>query len=202
MSKLAIDVVILPPVAVMELAIDYNKYLAAVTPQSIVLSIAGTFPHLSLLMGGLAVSDLGEATRVLKHIAAATPVIELKAKGINTAPGSPPVSALDIELSDDLARLQRTLIEDFRPVISNDVTEEDLFDPPPVAPSAVDWINRFINDQSGGNFWPHITLGHGASYHTIEAFNFRATRMAICHLGDHCTCRKILAEASFATAHR
>jgi hypothetical protein len=41
------------------------------------------------------------------------------------------------------------------------------------------------------SFAPHITLGHGSHAPLIEPFDFRATIVAVCHLGTFCTCRVV-----------
>jgi len=195
MSRYAIDVVILPPEPVMDLAVTWNKRLSHLEDQSILLNITDTLPHVSLLMGCLTTARLQEATAMLNKIARNRPSISLDITGLQFTDSSHPVAALDIALSDALAEFQYVIIDAFRPLITQDVQAADLFDPPPNSASAVEWINRFIPEQCYERFWPHITLGHGRPVEKQESLSFMATRIAICHLGNHCTCRKILAEA-------
>jgi hypothetical protein len=194
MSRYAIDVVILPPEPVMDLAISWNKRLSYLEDQSIMLNTMDTLPHVSLLMGGLATERLQEATATLDKIIRRLPFVSMEITGLRFTDGSHPVAALDIALSHELSGFQRVLIEAFRPLITQDVQREDLFDAPPINASAVEWINRFMPEQCYERFWPHITLGHGRLVEKQQSLTFRATRIAICHLGNHCTCRKILAE--------
>lgn len=44
------------------------------------------------------------------------------------------------------------------------------------------------------DFLPHITLGKGTLDAKAGETSFTASRLALCHLGNHCTCRKVLGE--------
>jgi len=46
---------------------------------------------------------------------------------------------------------------------------------------------------------PHISVGYGEITGLPSPIEFRATQLALCHLGNHCTCRKVLASAEFST---
>jgi hypothetical protein len=198
MSRYAIDVVILPPEPVMDLAIEWNKQLSIAHKQSIVLNKKDMLPHISLLMGCITVPSLEKAAAILDQVTHSQISISLYIPGLQFTTNSHPVAALDIALSEELADFQRALIDAYRPLITQDAHEEDLFDGPPVSTSVLEWINRFIPEQCYERLWPHITLGHGRLIGKQEPLTFTATRIAICHLGDHCTCRQILAEAPLA----
>ncbi|HTF16507.1 MAG TPA: 2'-5' RNA ligase family protein [Chryseolinea sp.] len=195
MSRYAIDVVILPPEPVMDLAITWNKQLSGLREQSILLNGTNTMPHISLLMGCMTADVLPEARAILAQVAHTRPPMFLNITGLQFDGDSHPVAALDIFLSRELAEFQRDLIDVFRPLITQDAREQDLVDPP-ISPSALEWINRFIPEQCDEGFWPHITLGHGRPVEKQMPLTFKATRIAICHLGNHCTCTNILAEAT------
>ena len=195
MPRFAIDVVILPPEPVMDLALSWNQQLSGQGNQSIILNKTDTLPHISLLMGCVTGDQLPNASRILNEFAQLSRALSLSVPGLRTLEGSHPVVALDISLSTDLLEFQRAMVEAFRPWITQDAGDTDLFDPPPADPSVLTWINQFIPEQCGEKFWPHITLGHGRPLSAQKAFTFSGARLAICHLGHHCTCRHVLAEA-------
>jgi hypothetical protein len=114
-------------------------------------------------------------------------------KTVNTASGDR-VASLDIAHSRELTMLHESIVTAFRPLLTQDVTEEDLNDAPPIDPSSLDWINHYIPDHCFQNFWPHITLGFGVLSDSFQPFSFHASRLAICHLGNYCTCSRVLAE--------
>lgn len=194
MSKLAIDVALLPPADVMDLCISWNRRLADRTTQSILLNKSDLLPHVSLVMGCLPTVSLHKVENALKGNAGKWRPLRLHVNGVHVINGSPTVVSLDIAFSDQLLLLQRELIETLKPWLTQDAEASDLFDPPPISWSTINWINRFIPDQCGERFWPHITIGHGATDVRQESFDFIARRLAVCHLGNHCTCRRVVAE--------
>jgi hypothetical protein len=56
----------------------------------------------------------------------------------------------------------------------------------------VRWVREFRRESSFARFRPHITLGHAAEPPFVEPCDFVATRIAVCHLGRFCTCRRII----------
>jgi hypothetical protein len=72
-----------------------------------------------------------------------------------------------------------------------------------VAPSTLEWIRTYPQKSSYENFRPHITLGYGQVPPGLSfPIPFTAARLALCHLGNHCTCREMLAAAPVAWASR
>ena len=61
------------------------------------------------------------------------------------------------------------------------------------------WVSSFREKASFRAYNPHITVGHAAAMPEIAPHEFLATRLAVCHLGRFCTCRRILAEWTFST---
>ena len=52
------------------------------------------------------------------------------------------------------------------------------------------WIKDFLPKASRENYNPHITLGEGDF--DLTPIQFKASKIALCELGDYCTARKIL----------
>lgn len=197
MKKLAIDIVILPPDNVTEVAINYNKLLRGNTEENIVLGKTRYLPHISLLMGCLATDQLEEITSILHAVVKEHNILKLAISGIQTDnAGTHGVVSLEIERTQELQSLHESIANSCRPFLSQDAEEADMADPPPIKKSSLEWINRFIPHACFENFWPHITLGLGEYAGTFEPFDFPASRVAICHLGNHCTCAEVLGEVS------
>jgi hypothetical protein len=79
------------------------------------------------------------------------------------------------------------------PYFRRDVTEEMIYGEEEVAQTTLDWIENYAEKAAFGNFMPHITIGYGDAEEEMLPITFRASRLALCHLGNHCTCRKVLA---------
>ena len=198
--KHAIDIVLLPPNSVSNKAIDYNRSLQSTNPGGIILGRTRNLPHISLLMGCLSDEKIGDATSRL-DVMAKHKDLEILVKAIRTEmSGTNSVVSFDIERSAELVSFHGLIVNQFISILTQDAEEADLNDPPPIAISTLNWINRFIPHACFNNFWPHITLGFGHYSTHFVPFHFRASRLAICYLGNHCTCTEILHEVSLVKA--
>ena len=196
-TKYAVDFVILPPQPVVDLTISLNKKFC--NDSIIVLDKDHCFPHISMLMGCIRSDQLDIATTLLKKVALNHKAMMLEMSRISTVDtNSGVVMALDVEANEALNRMHEKLVETFVPLITRDATHSDMFDGSHTNVSTLNWINNFVEQSCAENFWPHITIGYlkdnGIS--DIEPISFRASRIAICHLGSYCTCRRILTEVS------
>jgi hypothetical protein len=196
MKRFAIDIVLLPPDPVLDRVLEWNSMLCKTRPATIALDKKHYLPHISIVMGCLSEDRLEQANTILQSIAIQHNLLELQApyiSTVDTASGNSVVS-LDIDLSPELVRVHETIVRAFRPLLTQDTIEADMHDPPPIDSSSLNWINHFIPNYCFQHYWPHITLGFGEPPGHFQPFTFQASRLAICHLGNHCTCRKILAE--------
>jgi hypothetical protein len=201
MKRFAIDVVILPPANVMDIAIEYNKLLRANTAENIVLGKTRYLPHISLVMGCLAVDQLDGVTSRLDAIARRHEILELSVSNILTDDtAAHGVVSFEITRTEQLARLHESIVTSFRPFLTQDAEESDLADPPPIKKSTLQWINQFVPHACLENFWPHITLGFGEyGGNGFTPISFQGSRLALCHLGNYCTCAEVLAEVSLGS---
>ena len=196
MKRFAIDIAILPPDPVIDLALEWNRVVAQSHPTNIVMGKMHCLPHISLAMGCLAADQLEHGNAILQSIAAQHHALELRVPGfktVDTAYGDHVVT-FDIDISPGLAGLHESIVTALRPMLTQDATEEDINDLPPIDTSALDWINDYIPHYCFQHFWPHITLGFGSPPPDFQPYSFQASRLAICHLGNHCTCKSILRE--------
>ncbi|MEO5980591.1 MAG: 2'-5' RNA ligase family protein [Chryseolinea sp.] len=196
-TRLAIDIVILPPEQVMDLAIEWNKHLAKKHLQSILLGKTISLPHISLLMGCLAKNQMASAHAALTDIANGTKSLDLRiTRNRDVGEVTSPVVTLDIESTPALLSLHENIVDTFKSLLTQDAKASEIDDTPPITHSSLKWISNFMADQCHENFWPHITVGHGNSEKVQTEYNFTATRLAIFHLGNHCTCKTLLFETT------
>ena len=199
---MAIDIVILPPESIMDLTIGWNRRLCEERPDNIALNKFDTLPHITLAMGCLSEQHVPDVRSLLSKLAGRHSSLHLQVPRIKpvTSGSGNTVVTLDILASALLVHLHEDITRSFGAFLTNDAVEDDLFDRPPIDPSSIQWINRYLQDQSGDKFWPHVTVGFGNLPADFQPFSFTATRLAVCHLGNHCTCRKILMEVELDTA--
>jgi hypothetical protein len=193
-DTLAVDVVLLPPPEIMDKIISLCSHLSDSPTR---LNKSDCFPHISLAMGVLKQADIIKATDVLKNLAKHfTPqnVILLKTNYYDT-PDSQQLSELTVKSSAGIINLHLSAMEAFRPLLSHDDVQASMFiQRPPVASLSTYWVKHYYDKRGANDFYPHITLGDGKAKPLDLPVDFAANRLALCHLGTYCTCRKILAE--------
>jgi hypothetical protein len=146
-------------------------------------------------MGCIYADQVDDASGILKSIATQHRALDLHVPSIRTvSTASGKVISFDIMLTRELAALHESIVGAFKPILTQDVDDDAIDDSPPISPDAIAWINHYIPDQCLDHFWPHITLGFGDPSAAFQPISFLGSRLAICHIGNYCTCRTILAE--------
>jgi 2'-5' RNA ligase len=194
MDRIAIDAVLLPDETMMDKAIEANGRLVGKYGERIVLNKQTRLPHISLAMGCIEQEDIGAARTVLSVIASKVSLDRLTVTGIRTSTNSlgEEVSAFEVEKIHELQLLHEQVMEGLAPYLTCDVTARMLYEPAEVGESTLLWIENFREKSSFAHFFPHITIGYGRLNDFSCPKRFNVTDLAICHLGNHCTCRKVL----------
>lgn len=195
MTKIAVDVVVLPSKAITNQSIKANKELLRQIPERIVLDKENCMPHISLAMGCINEQDIPEIETILPKIADKCPPGQLNITGISIGTNSigEKVSSFEVNKTENLLLLHEEVMRKMTPYFSYDVTEEMVLSPPKAGESTLLWIKNYPEKSAFENFFPHITLGYGEISDLSYTANFRPSKLALCHMGNHCTCRKILA---------
>lgn len=195
MGRIAVDVVLLPDRAMTEWAMKTNRELVRQYGSEIVLGEKTCLPHISLAMGCAEERDIDSIRERLQGLAKETPVKWLHATGIlvSTNLRGEQTSLLEIERTDSLQALHEAAMREVEPFFSYDVTDTMIADDA-VAESTLEWIRDYRQKAAFERFSPHVTLGHGkAKTDDLFPMPFTASQVALCHLGNHGTCRKVLA---------
>ncbi len=197
MSRIAVDVVILPDEAMTDKAIEANRKLVEQAGEKIVLNRQSCLPHISLAMGCIDETDIEAVAQVLAEIAEKTALGRLKVIGVQTSTNSvgETVSVLEVENRPQLQQLHEQVMGRLAGYLSPDVTADMLFHPDEVGRSTLLWIKNYREKSSFENFLPHITAGYGELKDLSFPIEFTGRELALCHLGNHCTCRAVLASA-------
>ena len=91
MKKFAINVAMLPPDPVMNLALEWNQMLCKARPANISLGKLQYLPHISMVMGCIREEQLDQANELLQSTAAQHSVLALQVphiRTVNTASGN------------------------------------------------------------------------------------------------------------------
>jgi 2'-5' RNA ligase len=196
MGRIAVDIVLLPDEEMAELTIEANARLVRQYGSQIVLSQADCLPHISLAMGCVEPDRIEAIGEILKETAGEHPIGDLVVTGVVTtldAKGQR-TSSFALAKTPELQSLHEDITGRMREYFSYDATAEMIYGSGPVAESTLAWIRTFREKSSFAAFFPHITLGYGPVDQPMT-FPLRVTPrcLALCHLGNHCTCRKVLA---------
>jgi len=193
MASLAIDVVLLPSKEMTEKAVEANRRLAGPGGGEIVLDEQTCLPHVSLVMGCIEDGDIEEVGRILEDSAGRYRWEPLRISGIHIQTNwmGQKISSFEIEKTVWLSRLHEELTLRLSRYLSYEVTE-DMVLGAEVSDSTLQWIREYAKKSSFERFFPHITIGYGELGDFAFPREFSVSRLALCHLGNHCTCRKVL----------
>jgi len=194
MSRIAIDVVLLPSDEMTEKAIRANAELVEKFASDIVLNKKSCLPHISLAMGCINKEDVESIGRLLGVAAKERPLGELAVIGIRTSTNArgEKTSVFEVEKTKQIQALHEEIVKKVTPYFSGDVTSEMIYGDEEIAETTLQWIKNYLQKASFGNFFPHITIGFGQIESEAFPITFTASKLALCHLGNHCTCREIL----------
>jgi 2'-5' RNA ligase len=199
MGVLAIDVVLIPDAELLAAAITLNRALQGVPDAPIVLDQTTCLPHVSLAMGCVGEHEVAAIANVLDALAAAHPPVELIPTGFHVRQSQTGYVVASVELARTapLQSLHETVMHGVDPLVSRDAAPEMFVEPHAIPLSTLRWVNEYASAASFERFWPHITLGMGALPDgTIPPAPALASRLALCQLGPHGTCRRVLVEAA------
>ncbi len=192
MTRKAVDVVLLPEETIADKAIKANAKLVEKFGSEIVLNKEDCLPHISLAMGCIDEKDIASIEKILRLVAKENALGNLTVSSIQTTGvGSNAVSAFKIERTKELQSLHETVTERLAQYFSYDVTADMLADVE-VEQRTLQWISSFREKSSYENFAPHITIGYGEMENPAFSMDFTVSKLVLCHLGNHCTCREIL----------
>jgi 2'-5' RNA ligase len=186
---IAIDIAILPPADISKHAIALSAALPAGESQGLVLG-ADHLPHITLTQQFVPVEQLdaliARIDRVLRDFEPLLLRITGGGRGSNSV-------WMSIERTSALIQLHERLLQAAEPfeVASGDAS---AFLDQDGRERDVRWVQEFRRESSFDRFTPHITLGHASTLPAVEPMDFLAARIAVCHLGRFCACRRIIHE--------
>ncbi len=198
MKKIAVDVALLPPEEIADLAIKLNHELVGPEKNKIILGKkeGEAMPHMTLLMGCVEEGDLMEMGKMGEEISNNISLLELGIYGVdeeiirkNTL-----VSSLGIRKIPEIQNFHEKVLREFQNFFRGSASREMFYNPLKVSMEEFSYIDQFPQVAGLAKFYPHFTLGLGKIVKSGVNFpiEFKPARLAICHLGDYYTCRKIL----------
>lgn len=200
-NKIAVDIVLIPPAEVLQFAIGINKTFPDTVAENYVLDAKICIPHITLLMGLITKDELPEVSRKLDALAKKFSVLNLTIihTKSSTHPDGKTLSGLEIEKTPELQKLHETICDEMSSIFTYDGVEKEMFHTPPrVNEMTMFWVSGVAKTSVREKYKPHISLGVGEPKQEITPVQFTASKIALCHLGNYCTCRNVLWSASLS----
>ena len=196
MSKIAIDIALIPPLEILNRLIEINRSLQT-SKQELSLGLESTLPHLSISMGVIDEEKIPELWKKISSLAETIAPLHFKSNSIRIAlraDGVSKISDIDCEHTKEMQQLHEKVIAITKSYFGSKASL-DMFIPSAfLRESSAAYINDSWPNKSMGNYDPHITLGLGEPKNLGLNLDFYLSRLTICHLGAYTTCAKVLLE--------
>ncbi len=196
MTKIAVDVALLLPEKINKICIGINKHKNA--DAFFRLNEKDSFPHITLAMGVIDERDLPKAEERLSKIAEKFSSLDLEIEIIDFTimpqPENKKSYQFTLKLTQELKALHAMIMKELLPLFSYDVKLYMFYkDDETLHEVSMFWVKNYAkNHQTSEDFKAHISLKCRSAQFNKFPIKFSASKLALCHLGDYCTCRKIL----------
>jgi hypothetical protein len=200
----AIDILLEPDATMIRHAKAANERLLKDFPNGFVLGKTHQ-PHISCLQRFVKTADLDQVYEAVGKVLAEEkpPRWKLKAYKYAYLPWNEVyLAGILIESTDDLIGYQKKLIDAVAPFTVKTgtaaafvTTKKD----PDINQATIDWVERFVPNQTGRKFIPHVTIGMASEDYLknlvkekFETFTFSPAGASVYHLGNFGTARQKL----------
>ncbi|MFH1598620.1 MAG: hypothetical protein ABIB97_06200 [Patescibacteria group bacterium] len=198
MTKLAIDVALLPPDEVMDICIEINRAPNALS--FFKLNKQDSIPHISLAMGVIDEEQLPIVNQKVNKIAVDFPPIELEFTKVEfgLTPEKEKTFHFCLNVTEALQNLHERLMNSLLPIFSYKVSNDNFFldKNEKVDNVSLYWVKTYANESSFANFDPHVSLRCSFAEYNKMPIKFTADKMAVGQLGNFGALRKIFFETS------
>jgi hypothetical protein len=196
--KLAIDIAILPPDHITDLCIDIGKDCKQ--DITVPLNKQDNLPHITLVMGVMDEDDLNRITNKSQTILDKFKPLHLSLVELNSVQTNLDKLSygFKVDRTQELVKLHQVIMDEFLDYLSKEKSNQEMFyikDGEEFSNISMRWVDTLYRDKKPDDYFPHISLKCQSPMYNNLPVNFIADRIAVCQLGDHCTCRKILWES-------
>jgi hypothetical protein len=164
-------------------------------------------PHITTLQRYVRTPDLDNVFAAVEATVKETDTSALSYQATNIThadwgfPGYGP-TVLQVAVSPEVLDFQAMLVAALTPFVEAGGTAEAFVADPGevISPTIIDWVEKYVPNQIGdGKYFPHLTVGVDKFEHLkfieaepFDAFEVRAASVAVYHLGNNGTARKLL----------
>jgi hypothetical protein len=202
----AIDVLIDPDSHAIERAKEVNSKLLESMPEGWKLDDTHQ-PHITTLQRYVRTAALDQVFDAVAGVIEATDMAALVYEATNIThadwgfPGYGP-TVLQVKVSPPVLAFQASLVAALEPFVERGGTADAFVADPGevISHTIIDWVEAYVPNQIGdGSYFPHLTAGVDTFDHLkiieaepFDAFPVHASSVAVYHLGNNGTARKLL----------
>lgn len=199
MTKIAIDIALLLPEKINKICTDINRKNDSNAFSN--LSKKNNHPHITLAMGVIDEKNLPKIDKKLKEISKEFSSLNLEIIELyfEITPENKKSVSFVVKPSDKLKALHAKIMKELLPLFSYKVSDNMFFldSDEKFQKVSMFWIENYRKNHSDpNNYHPHISLKCRKAQYDKLPIKFSASKLAACHLGNYCTCRKILASVN------
>lgn len=203
-NKIVVNILLLPPIDIMKLCVKINQQKGSENYQN--LDTETNPPHITLDMGSLDAKNLPLAKEKISRIAKNFSKLKLTLSEIyyEIRSNNKKSYYFELEIIPELRRLHEDIMNDFSKIFTNNNISVDMFFPnesEKIDEESCRWVEDYPN-KTFKNFNPHISLKCRNGRYEGGPIKFPADKLTLCHMGNFCTCRKILFSTKFSNVAR
>lgn len=196
-KEIAINVAIIPPKEIQELAIKLNRTAKEKGYLSKELGLKDFIPHITLFMGIVKEKDLEKIKETLNKICSNVISFPVKLTEIiasNTHPDEK--SAINVAYSESIQKIHEEITTTLKKYLMNSAEAKHLYkgEETGIGERTKKWLETYTKTSAYEKYWPHITLRCKKVETTDLPKTFIAQRIGLYHSGDGVTCRHKLGE--------
>ncbi len=193
MAKIAVDIALLLPESINQICVKINQRSDSEAYSD--LSKKNNHPHITLAMAVIDEKDVDKVIRKLKNIASKFSKLSLEVYLLDYIinPQNKKSYAFQVKLTKELKRLHNTLLKE---ISSTSFVDSNMFfldADEKFAEASKIWVKNYGKIHSDlESYHPHISLKCSKAKYNALPIKFFASTVALCNLGNYCTCRTIL----------
>lgn len=190
MAKIAVDVALLLPEEINKICIDINRKEGAEATSD--LSKSNNHPHITLAMGVIDKEDIPKVNSKLKEIVSGFSELNLEISHEIKSEKNKSYG-FGIKPTDEIKKLHAAIMKKL--IFTYDVTLDMFYKDSDEVLNEISryWVESY-RTKDPENYQPHISLKCKNAEYSKLPIKFTTSKIVLCHLGNHCTCREILGE--------
>lgn len=196
MEKIEIDIALLLPERMNRICREINKQVSADAQSD--LSKTDNYPHITLAMGVVEETSLPKIIAKVQNVSRNAHTIPITVLGAETKKIRTGKTSYEFQVqkSSHLLDLHAVMMRSLSPFLCDDATDAlfHIDEDETLHEVTAYWVENYARHHSNPKTYdPHISLKCANGDYTGFPLHFSVSQIAVCRLGNYCTCRKSFA---------